>query len=225
MLVYIKEENFFTGLTWLHPTLSGILVSMLLGDHFINSNGSHTILFWQSCCYKIKMLWEDSIQSISYNVNSPIVFLITLLTLFTCIALYFKKRQLENQRIDQLRGIEIVSFSGEGVTMSRRSPDQPPATRQILWKHYRTVVSPKASFVLFLTKLVVVIPHIALYFQGFVDPSGPPLFGQFFAFIVFCKAFFLVTLIETIFSPTLRNSLTDFVPCCRQEYRVPCADV
>ena len=209
LLTYIKEEAFFTSITWLYPAFSGIFVSVLLGDHFISSSDSQTVLVFQSCCYKIPMLWVESTWSISYNVTTTICYSITFITLCTHILLYIRKRQLEKQSADQQRGTLIVSFTGEDVAILRRGPDEPSG--QQLWRYYSTVVSPKASFLVFLLRLFLVLPHAFYYFKG-QSLSGPPLVGQFLIFLIFCIAFFLTTLVETIFSPTLSNSLIDIFP-------------
>ena len=208
LLTYVKEEAFFTSLTWLYPAFSGIFVSVLLGDHFISSSDSQTVLVFQSCCYKIPMLWVESTWSISYNVTTTISYSITFITFCTHILLYIRKRQLEKQGADQQQGTLIVSFTGEDVEILRRGPNQPSglASGQQLWRHSSTVVSSKASFLVFLLRLFLVLPHALYYFKG-QSRSVPPLGEQFLIFLIFCIAFFITTLVETIFSPTLSNSL------------------
>ena len=208
MTAYIEERSFFNYLKWLHPALSGIFTSMLLGEHFLYYNESQTLLLWQSSCYKIPMLWEESLQSIHYNVISLLTYSITLITLCTQIALFIRQRQLERQRAE---GVMVIYYNSDGVTMSRRTPDQPSC--QQLWRHKRTVVSPEASFLTFLLRILLVIPQACHYFIGIHGSSGPTILVQFVIFYVFCKYFFLKSLIETLFSPTLRNSLTDLFPC------------
>ena len=219
MLTYINEESFFACVKWLHPALSGILVSVQLGDHFFTSIESHTIFVWQSCCYKLPMLWEESTWSISYNVTSLIGYSFAVITLFTHIALFMRQRKLEKQRVDQ-RGLMIVSYNRDGVTISRSTPDQ--SSGQKLWRHNRTVVSPNASLLIFLIRIPLLIPHALQYFtgEGISGPAGPSIFGQFIIFSLFCKHFFLCSFIETIFSPTLRDTLIDFFPCWRHDYHV-----
>ena len=215
MLTYIKEEAFFTSLTWLYPAFSGTFVSVLLGDHFLSSSNSETVLVFQSCCYKIPMLCEESNWSISYNATYKLIFFYstTFITICTHILLYIRKRQLQKQRTDQQQETMIVSFSGEDVAILRQGHDQPPglASGQLIWRHYSTVVSPKASFLVFLVRLLLVLP---ISFHHYKDQclSDPPLAGQFLIFLVFCMVFFLSTFIETIFSPTLSKSLTNIYP-------------
>ena len=95
LLAYIREEIFFTSLTWFYPAFSGIFVSVLLCDHFIGSSDSQTVFVFQSCCSKIPMLWVESTWSISYNVTTTISYSITFITFCTHILLYQRKRQLE----------------------------------------------------------------------------------------------------------------------------------
>ena len=215
LLTYFTEDSFFSSLMWIYPVISGISVSVLLGDYFTNSSKSHTVLVWQSCCYKIPMLWEESNWSISYNVTYKLIFFysITFITICTHILSYIRKRQLEKQRTDQQQETMIVSFTGEDVAILREGLDRPPglASGQQIWRHYSTVVSPKASFLVFLLRLLLVLPLSFHHYKG-QSLSDPPLAGQFLIFLIFCMVFFLTTSIETIFSPTLSNSLSNIFP-------------
>ena len=148
-------------------------------------------------------------MSISYNFFGLSNLLYISISFLSQIALYIRQRQLEKQRAD---GIMVITYNRDGVTISRRSPDQPSCHK--LWKHNRTVVSPKASLLSFLLSM-----HIVLL-NGFIfsnlGPSGPTIYGQLFNFLSFCILFFLYSFIEAIFSPTLRSSLLDVFTCYRR---------
>ena len=235
MLKYTKEENFFTCLTWLHPALSGIYVSSLLGENFFISNESHTLFIWHSSCSKIPILWEESRYSIHYNVQL-ISILIVVITFGIQIAILKRKRQLEKQKPDDgfmvisynndpiiiVRGGDIHNpimantYNNDGVTISRRPPDKQSDRK--LWKHERTGVTPKASLLTFCLSVITLSSQSFFFFN--MGPSGPLICGQFIFVLLFCMLFFLFSFIETIFSPTLWNTLFHVFPCNKQKYHV-----
>ena len=106
----------------------------------------------------------------------------------------------------------VITYNRDGVTISRRSPDQPSCHK--LWKHNRTVVSPKASLLSFLLSMHIVL--LNGFFLSNLGPSGPTIYGQLINFLSFCILFFLYSFIEAIFSPTLRSSLLDVFTCYRR---------
>lgn len=182
---------------------------MLLGENFLDSNKSHTSFGWYSSCSKIPILWEGLTGSIANNVFALSHMLIISIAIGTQILLSMRKRQLEKQRAD---GIMDIIYNRDGVSISRRAPDQTSCRK--LWRYNRTVVAPQASLSSFLISISYVLLQGTLFFN--IGNSGPPLFSQFIFFTTFSQQFFLYTFIETIFSPTLRNSLPDFIPCFRR---------
>ena len=215
MLNYMKEERFFTHLSRLHLALSGIFVSMLLGENFCNSNEFHTIFIWHSSCRKIPIHWEESNWSVYYNVHAVSGMILIFIAFGTQIALFKRKRQLEKLRAD---GIMVINYNRDGVTISRRTPDQ--LSCQKLWRHNRTVVTPKASFLSFLLSLVTLLSDVFFFYLGPSGESGPSIYWQLHLYIIFGRHFFLHSFIETIFSPSLLNTLTDVLPCRRRAYHV-----
>ena len=218
MLNYIKEESFFICLTYLHPALSGIIVSLLLGENFLASEKSHTSHIYYSSCLKKPILWKEFHWSLYYNVFALSDIVILSITFCIQIAIYLRQKHLENQRAD---GIMVITYNRDGITISKRKPDQPSS--HTLSRHYnRTVVTPRASLLSFL----VIVPYcLLLLLSGHMPnvdkgPSGPPVFGQFLVFLSPSIIFFLYPLVETIFSPTLRDTLTDFFLCRSRAYYV-----
>ena len=118
------------------------------------------------------------------------------------------KRKLEEQKS---QGIMVVNYRDiEGVTISKRGPHVESSHK--LWKHNRTVVTPVASFMSFLLNCLFKC-SIAFFFFNYDYTL------QFVEFMATCHLFFCCNLIETICSPTLRNSLIQLLPCFRRPYR------
>ena len=202
MLTYIKEKNFFICLTWLHPALSGIIVSILLGENFLSHNNTH---IFSTTPILLDDIWGSF--PFVYKLFGISNFLIVAATSIIQVLLFIRQRQLEKQRAD---GMMVITYNMDGVTISRRAPDLQSSHK--LWKHNRTVVTPKASFFSFLLTLLSTLLHVFGFFS--------PFLGQLVIFLAFSRFFFLYILIETIFSPTLRNSLSDVFMCHRRAYHV-----
>ena len=213
MLAFIEEENFFTCLTWLNPALSGIIVSILLGESILDSNQSHTSSAWGSCCSKRPIHWEEFARTIVNNVCSLSLLTCVCITFVVQILLVIRRRQLEKQVAD---GIMVVIYNMDGVSISRRTPDQ--LSCQKLQRHNRMVVTPQASSISFMMSLLVILLQGKIF--HFMGPRGLPIYVQFLVFSTFSQVFFLYTFLETILSPTLRNSLTDVFPQWRRQYLV-----
>ena len=209
VITFMKEETFFACLVWLHPALSGIIVSILFGESSLSSEQSLTCSF----CSKIPILWAEFNGSIVKSMFYLSHFACNFLTFVTQILVIKRRRQLEKQRAE---GIMMVTYSKDGVTISRRFPHEQSCHK--LSRHNRTVVTPRASLVSFLFSFhTYLVGGIQYYIMGH---SGLPLIIHFLIFTTFSQLFFLHSLIETAFSPNLRNSLTDLLPCWRREYPV-----
>ena len=207
---YIREESLFACLSCIHSVFSGIVTSLMIGEVYLNFNESHTLFFWYSFCSKKP--WGG--EAWSYEMHMVTGISIILITFGLNIALFERKRQLETIRAE---GIMVVNYSQDGVTISDRMEDEPSCYK--LRNFNRTVVTPKASFVLF---LVNALDYFILIFLHLNDtPSGPLVFGELIYFLTFSYIFFFNTLIETILSPCLRNSIIDIFSCHRRAYAVP----
>ena len=212
MLTHIKEESFFNCLTYLHPALSGIIVSLLLGENFLASEKSHTSLLYYSSCLKKPILWKEFHWSLYYNVFDLSDIVIVSITFCIQIALYLRQKNLENQRAE---GIMVITYNRDDITISNRRPHQPSCHK--LWRHNRTVVTPQASFFSHLLTF-----NLVLLSSNFLHDMGPSVLrvaGQLTISTLFCTLFFLYNFIETMFSPTLRNSLPDVFPCLYRHRR------
>ena len=168
MLTFIKEESFFICLTWVYPALSGIIVSLSLGENFLSNNNTHIFP-------ELPILWDHIWWSISfvYKLFGITNFLFIATTSITHIFLFLRQRQLEKQRAE---GIRVITYNRDGVTISRRAPDLQSSHK--LWKHYRTVVTPQASFY----SLLFTLLHFFV-FAVFNDP----FFGQIAIFLSFSR--------------------------------------
>ena len=206
MQKYITEECFFTLLSWLLSSCSGIFTSVMIGEICLNFNESQTSFFWYSSCSKTPILWEE--EAWSYIMQSLTIITILFITLGCNILIFVRKRQLEKITA---RGIMVVNYDLEVVTISSRREDA--QLSNALKNFNRTVVTPKASFFAFLVLALNYLIVILLYLNN--TSSGPSTLGQSLIFLSFSIMFFLNTLVETIFSPSLRNSVIDMFPCLR----------
>ena len=205
----IKEESFFMFITWFHPVICGTFIAMLLGEDFFSSNELHTSLIHYSSCSKIPLYPGNSRGSTYYMVficSHVACLFVTFISQNLC---FLCRRKLEKERDE---GIMVVIYNKDGVTISRRGPNY--KTSRKLQIYLRTVVSPKASFISFISGLSVYLLWGFFFFT--IDSS---FWFDMLLFIHFSQLFFFHTLIETIFSPTLLNSLIDFFPCFRRTYK------
>ena len=182
---------------------------MMIGEGYFNFNESHTSFFWYSFCSKTP--WGA--EAWSYEMQMVTGISVIFITFGLNIALFERKRQLETIRAE---GIMVVNYSHDGVTISGRKEDEPCCRK--LNNFNRTVVTPKASFILFLANSLY--DCILIFIHLNETSSGPPVFGELLYFLTFSNLFFVNTLIETIFSPGLRNSIIYIFPCHRRAYAV-----
>ena len=213
IITSINEESFFNFLTWLLPALSGIFVSILLGENFLYDNGSHTPYIFYSSCSKKSILWEETRGKIVYLGIGISFFPIIATTIIIHVVIYIRQRQLEKERVEGSMGL---TYNRDGVPISRKDPR---GASHKLWKHNRTVVTPEASLFSFLFMLLYHFAHI--YFLFAVESPYHSTFGQSIPFLGAFSLFFLFNFIETILSPKLRNSLFEILPWYgQQEYNI-----
>ena len=212
LLKNTKEESFFLCLSWLHATFCGMISSVVLGENYLNYNESQTNFVMLSSCTKIPINWEESTWS--YDMLFVSCLLMTLMTFCIHIALILRKKQLEKLKAD---GIMIITYNQDGVTISRRTTDQ--QSSNTLRNYNRTVVTPKASFFIFLGNVLFGVFTFMLYYFFGSSPSEMH-FGYCLVFLNSCRFFLLNNFIATIFSPNLRSTLIDFFPCNRRAYHV-----
>ena len=156
-------------------------------------------------------IWEQ--LPLSLGIHFVLMIFCVLFTFGIQIALIFKQRQLKEKRES---GIMVITYDEDGVTISRRSADKSLGHKLINFN--RTVVSPKASFLVFLSNVWRACLHVLLY--SIEGTSYPSIVSQFAVYVEFCVLFFLFTLIETYFSPQLLTTIIDYIPWHRRAYTV-----
>ena len=177
---------------------------MSLGERFLYTT-NHSFKYYGLCSFQ-----EDPL---SLCIHFMLMIFFVLFTFGIQITLFFKQRQLKKERAS---GIMIITYNNDGVTITRRCADESLGRKLINFN--RTVVSPKASALVFLSNVLRVCLHILLYS---IDGSSDPSFvTQFAVYVEYCVLFFLFTLIETYFSPILFNTIIDYIPWYNREYIV-----
>ena len=122
----------FSTILWIHPTFVALCVSVVLGENFLKDNRIAEFL-----CY----CDLDSFEGlISFKFIALLYSQLSFVSFVTHILLFFKVRELEKKKVE---GGMVEIYHKDGVTISKRGPDL--QTIKKLWKHSRTVVSPKAS--------------------------------------------------------------------------------
>ena len=201
---YIKEEGFFKTLSSLFPVLSGVIISVLLGDNYFSDENTATAPFY-SCCAKIPTPSQE--ESGLVAVNLVIVYNITfcLVVLGIHIATFRRARLLEKQQSLNL------------PNMGNAKGDKDSSTHSLtMTKHRRNVVSPEASCVSFFVFAFYNLP-ISYYMSLHQGSSSTPVTGEILFFLQISLHFFVLNVIETVLSPTLRNSL---IPWRKSEYHI-----
>ena len=127
----------------------------------------------------------------------------------TLYILFKKQNQLQKQRAE---GIMVVTYNQDNVTIQMRCPDT--KTGRKLSKFYRTAVTPKASFLSYL--LLILYHSLNGYFLFSMGTSGPQVCGQFTINLTLFVHFFLHSLTETIFSPTVQRTMINVIWCYRR---------
>ena len=190
MLTYITEESFFTCLTWLCHAVCGMIISSLVGENFFYDEFETSITY--SNCARFPVFsgaW-------SYQFYVIVQVAIGILSLIAQKSIFLRKKQLAKQSASEW----VALYSANGVKFEKKKP---PSSR-ILWKDNRNVVSPLGSF---LSLIVGITFHpIVAYLY-----NGSSIIGEFLLFSRHSVTFFSLNFIETMCSPTLRNTLLDVI--------------
>ena len=184
---------------------------MLLGENYHNFNEQHTSFGWASLCSKKSWLGQKKDGPWSYDIHVVTTLLCFIITLATYVAVFVMKKHLETLKAE---GVMTITYNQEGVTISRRKPDNPTIFK--LRNYNRTVVVPRASFLLFLLNVFNYILQAMMYYLDLATT----IWGHSFVFFIPCRLFLFDILIATIFSPSLRNTLIDMFPWHRRTYHV-----
>ena len=196
-----------------HCAISGLIVSVNAGENFYKFNESHTQFVFYSSCSKTPIIWKLEKVSWSYIVSMIVHSLICLLTFYTQYMIYKKHKQLVKQKVE---GIMVINYNQDNVTIQKRSPDK--ETGRKLTNFYRTVVTPSSSFLSFLLLTLRYSLHGYIFFS--MGTSGPQVWGQYTINLTLFVHFFLHSLTESIFSPSVRRSLINFIPGHRSVHPV-----
>ena len=175
---------------WIHPTVVALCVSVLLGENFLDNYRVSDFLCgcdWDN----IEALTFFKLVVLSYGLS-------TFTSLVTHVLLFYRVKELEKKKAE---GIMVVNYHGDGVTISKRGPDL--KTCKKLWKHSRSVVSPKASRISFIFNVLVRMLLFYLLFN--VDITR-----HLIQILTLCHHFFLCNLVEAIFSPSLSQNLPSY---------------
>ena len=212
----IKEEGFFKALQWIFPVQAGIVVAMLVGENLFSYEDYTTMLFY-SYCSRISCSWQKMADGIGIGHLIGSIGTFCVVGLGLQLAIFVRESQIEKQQTARVwsvsfnnnNGVRISSAdSNSNISMTSNS------TSRVLWKHHRNVISPYASLVSFLVCQVYALVIIYLFLE--IGPLGPAVIFQFLHFIIFCIFFFVLSLIETAFSPTLLDSL---IPWRKRKYQ------
>ena len=209
---FIEEAKFFTFLSWISISLSGVIASISLGESFLDTfnelNESHSSFKYYGLC----SFREDPL---SLGIHFILMIFFVLFTFGIQITLFFKQRKLKKERAS---GIMAIIYNNDGVTISRRCADESLGRKLI--NYNRTVVSPKASFWVFLSNALRVL-ILVLLFSIEDTTSDPPIILQFVVYVDLCVHFFLFTLVEHYFSPILFDAIIHYIPWHDRAYIVP----
>ena len=107
---------------------------MLLGANLYNSNESHTSRLMYNSCSKIPICCEEFTGIVYNKLFAPSHIAIVPIGFVDQIAIFVRQRQLEKQKAG---GIMVIVYERDGVTISRRTPDEPSCHK--LWRYDRTV--------------------------------------------------------------------------------------
>ena len=188
MFKNIKESNFFSTILWLHPTIAGLIASVVLGENFHDRHRVSEFL----CGKSFTWLFFIKLGAVSQVLSF-------LITLTTHILIFYRVRELEKERAG---GIMVVNYQRDGVTISKRGPDL--QTSKKLWMYSRTVVSPKASLISFIFNILFKTIIAYLTFNYGLR------FQSIQRVMVLCHLFCFLPFIEAMFSPCLRENCPSY---------------
>ena len=203
---YIREESAFHCLLWLCHTLNGIFVSMLVGENFFYMD-----YVTDAICRDCTM-GPIFTEAVSYQISNATFYPICFLVLIVQISVFAKKRQLESMQNEKM----ATSMSDECIKLESRGNHKP---YRILWRHQRNVVSPLGGFLSTVANVTYSLCLAYIYFNNGCSQMGSVLCKYLF-FSIPSLHFFLLNLINTLFSPTLLNSFIDVATQSAREYHV-----
>ena len=175
----------------------------MLGGKFFNALNLE-FLCNKLCTYRNVKGLHFTFYKLFFLSNCLSIFI----TVVTHILLFNRLRHLEKKRAE---GIMVITYHRDGVTISRNSPDL--LTNKKLWKHNRTVVSPKASLMSFILSIPFRIALGFLFSNNYITVHLVQTMSL-------CHHFFFYNLVESLFSPALRTSLSQMLPWYQKAHHV-----
>ena len=203
---YIPEESAFHCLLWLCHALNGIFVSMLVGENFFYMN------YVSDAICRDCTMGPILIEAVSYQISNATFYPICFLVLSVQISVFVKKGQLESVRNE----IISSSMSGECIELESKRNNKP---YRILWRYQRSVVSPLGGFLSTIANVTHSLCLAYIYLNNGCSQMGSNLCKYLF-FSIPSLHFFLLNLINTLFSPTLLNSFIDVATQSARDYHV-----
>ena len=222
---YVAEETYFCVLAKLLPLLAVIIRVLMVGEHV-----SSTVPVLYSCCTKSPFQWRDIVHLVTLPAVSVMVFILTFVGLGMQVAIFVRLKRLETQPHNDNNW--VVSFSSRnGVNLEQiqqtlpevedviRHTKEPDLTgnegrtaskgtdniRCKVWRHRRNVVSPVGSCASFVASQIWFLGVSYHIFN--LSHLGSPTVLDFLLFVTPSVDFFVLNLIETLCSSTLRESL------------------
>ena len=204
---YLKEESVFKCLTWFIHTICGLTISVIVGDNLFNAYDSSIIHL--SCGTMPKWFLVGKSFTI-YNelvIKLCVIYVtIVFVDLIIQFAIFITQKRL---KIMQCFPKCFAPCFGNDYHILKVH-----GYNRKLWRFGRNVVSPIGSFLSFLAG----VSYNLLLTYAYI--SGHPQVGELLIFSVHYIHFFCFNLIETLSSPTLRNSLITKILWFRNEHYV-----
>ena len=195
---YVQEETFFSCLSKLVPSLALHFLAVLMWE-----NITLNVPVIYSCCTKTSINWEGLCNS--YKMRPVWMIIMSFIGLGMQISILVKLKQVESHPPNHPWVISFNTRDGDPGVNIARLPS--PTSHCRVFRHRRNVVSPLGSCVSSTVSQIWVI--IVAYYIYSASPAGPPMAYSLLLFMAPSRDFFLLNLIETICSPTLRNRLFD----------------
>ena len=195
---YVHEETLFNFLSKLVPSSAILILAAIMGEY-----QSFNSPLFHSCCTKTPTEWERLANIASILTGLTLV--MTFMGLGLQITILVKLKQVESKPTNDPW---VISYDiTEGVNIVKLPPLESTCK---IWKHRRNLVSPLGSCISFVVCQIWMLV-IAYHYIFNLSPTGPPVAHDFLVFMAPSRDFFLLNLIETVCSPTLRSSLFEMI--------------
>ena len=193
---------------------------MVFGDSLFNEYGSSTI---QGSCAKMPRWFLEGKSVIAYvhiNLYGTVMVTLVFVPLVLHLAIFLKQRQIGRQL--SVPDYSITYNTGDVKITRDQESETKLSSSRILCRFRRNVISPLGSFSSFLASAIYYL--LMTYILLSITKSGPSVLGEILLFFVHIFLVFCLNLIESICSPTLRNSLINVMPWSKDEYCVASID-